>query len=186
MGFGGYDRKLPVICNLFSILKDFAMKKLILFTLVMTLAACQKESTIADQPDLTTVVSQRGNKNHPVPFHAEFASQMVTIPPQPNPAVCGMGFPVLHIDQTLSGNATHMGNISGTMSSCANVSTSPPTISDRRFELQAANGDWLYIVEFIIVGGTGRFEDATGSVTGYFEVTGPGQFMNYLDGEIQY
>ncbi len=164
------------------------MKKLKFFipvlAIFMALTACQKdninvEEQASDYPEVLAL------KKHPVPFHAEFISTIVA-PPAPNPAICGTGFPVLHISQTLEGNATHMGEITGTISSCANISTNPPTLFNRSFTLEAANGDLLYIFEFVITGGTGRFEDATGSVVGSFVPLGGGQFDTVLDGEIQY
>jgi hypothetical protein len=164
-------------------LKLFAMKKLLLLAIVIMLAACQKDNTIIDQTDLTTAVSERGSKNHPVPFHATFISTVIP-PVAPDLGACGTGYPVLRIYQTLDGNATHMGNITGTISSCLNISTGARF--NRSFTLEAANGDLLYIYEFVITGGTGRFEDATGSVTGTFVPIAPGQFDTVLDGEIQY
>lgn len=164
------------------------MKKLRFFfpilTIFMVFTACQKDNiNVEDQDNAYPQILAL--KKHPVPFHAEFISTVVP-PVAPDPAVCGTGFPVVHISQTLEGNATHMGNINGTISSCANVSTSPPTLFNRSFTLVAANGDLLYIYEFVITGGTGRFEGATGSVVGSFVPLGGGQFDSVLDGEIQY
>jgi hypothetical protein len=155
-----------------------------LFAMFLALTACQKDDLNVEEqtgayPEVLAL------KKHPVPFHAEFISTIIA-PPSPNPAVCGTGFPVLHVSQTLEGNATHMGEITGTISSCANISTNPPTLFNEFFTLEAANGDLLYIDEFVIAGGTGRFEDATGSVVGSFVSLGGGQFEAVLDGEIQY
>lgn len=161
-----------------------------LLSIFMALPACQKEAPLPEsQASPNTVQLEQRQKKHPVPFHAAFISQVVTIPPQPNPEICP-GENVLHIDQTLSGNATHLGNISGTISSCADVSTNPATIYDVKIVFEAANGDLLYFEgssgSFEITGGTGRFDDATGSVTGGFTPIGQGRFDSYLDGEIQY
>lgn len=131
-------------------------------------------------------------KKHPVPFSATFKSKALVVPPQPNPSRCGTGFPIVNVEQTLSGKATHLGRISVTISSCADVSTSPPTFPEGMITLKAANGDFLYFEldpgssEFNIDGGTGRFKYATGRVTASFEVIGLGEFINYLEGEIQY
>ena len=156
--------------------------------------------TIGTQIDATTPedhvdfnFSEAGilaRKKHPVPFHATVVSTLVVFPPQPNPAACGTGLPVLHIDQTLTGNATHMGNVSGTIESCLNVSTSPPFFISGLTTMVAANGDSLFILGFedpyTIDGGSGRFENATGTLTSTFEFISPGVFRNFFDGEIQY
>ena len=160
----------------------------------MIINACQKETHILeDQHDINAEQLEWRAKKHPVPFHAEYLSEWLVFPPQPDPAVCGTGAPVVNLRSSGSGHATHMGNIAASTSSCIDPTTTPPTIFNGEVTLTAANGDELYIFQTIgtqnqleIFGGTGRFEDATGSVTGRFEVIAPGVVMNYLDGEIQY
>ena len=164
---------------------------ILVFTLFgLVLSGCENPMTDGISAEEMEVELRSPKKKHPVPFAATFSSKVLILPPQPNPARCGTGFPLLNVEQTLSGNATHLGKITGTVSSCVDVSTSPPTFPDVKFTLEAANGDLLYI-EGVggpteIVGGTGRFEYATGSVTGSFEATGPGEFLNHLEGEIRY
>ena len=169
------------------------MKKLTyyipLLFLTMALTACQKENIIQDQTDAQPEVLAL--KKHPVPFHAEFVSTVLSA--DPNPEVCdGMEAPVFNLLQSLEGKATHLGKITGSVSSCINP-VPPPTIFNGEVTFIAANGDELYFFQtgplsFDINGGTGRFEDATGSITGFFEriSADPTQFYNEFNGEIQY
>ncbi len=156
--------------------------------MLMALTACQKDNiTVEEQngayPEVLAL------KKHPVPFHAEFISTVLSA--NPNPAVCnGMGAPTFNLLQSLEGNATHMGNITGSISSCI---TPPTTIFNGEVTFEAANGDLLYFEQtgpltFDINGGTGRFEDASGSITGGFVLIGtnPIMFSNEFNGEIQY
>ena len=174
------------------------MKKLKLFIplliIIMVMPACQKENTFEDQVTLNKQVilddqvAEARNPN-PRPFHATIISTFLA-PPQPNPGICGTGFPILHLGQSLTGNATHMGKISGTISACADVSTNPPTFTYGLATFVAANGDTLYILGFEepyqITGGSGRFEDATGALTSTFMMLEPGVFEEIFDGEIYY
>ena len=167
---------------------------LIIFLL---LTACQKDSLVNDLSlKEKNKIETRVKKKHAVPFHATFVSTVSVFPPQPNEEVCGMGAPVFNLLQTLEGNATHMGLISGSISSCIDPTTSPPTIFNQMFTLIAANGDELYLAAsgepggvFDITGGSGRFSDATGTVRGVFqriEGSFPPSFQSSLSGDIQY
>lgn len=146
------------------------------------LAACGAQDSIDDD-----TLSQQSSalKGTSVPFSAEFFSRP-TSPPAPNPLLCGVGFPVFSVVQAGDGKASHLGKVDVSITSCANITTSPPTLSDVVFTLEAANGDSLVIRDFVVEGGTGRFADATGSVTGYYVPAEGGGFINYLDGEINY
>ncbi len=185
------------------------MKKLIFLTplliIFLILTACQKENTLDNQVILDEQVildNQEGEavlrkKKHPVPFHATFISTEDFFGPDP---ICGEGPPPsnLLLTQTLSGNATHMGNISGDISSCADISPlfndppEPPILFNGFTTLVAANGDSLFIVgnanPVMIEGGTGRFDDAAGWVNIFYEEIPPdsGMFESYFEGEIQY
>lgn len=177
-----------------------------LLIIFMILTACQKDNDLEEQIDVISQEeqidisavnlenAQTRRKPHPVPFHATFISTPISF--LPNEDLCGLVGnvgPIGNLIQTLSGNATHMGLISGSISSC--IETNPPgppvNIFNAEFTLMAANGDYLNIVEmeepqpFIINGGSGRFKYASGSVSGSFEII-EGVIHNQLDGRIQY
>ncbi len=169
------------------------MKKLKFFipllALMTALSACQKENLTQEQMDTQPEVLAL--KKHPVPFRAEFVSTVLST--APNPEVCdGMGAPVFNLLQSLEGTATHLGNITGSVSSC--IDPVAGVIFNGEVVFVAANGDELYFFQsgplaFDINGGTGRFEDAMGSITGFFELINPGpplQFYNEFNGKIQY
>jgi hypothetical protein len=181
-----------IIAGICSPLKFFIMKKLKFFipllAILMALTACQKENIVEDQTQNQEVFKL---KKHPVPFHAEYISTVLST--NPNPEVCdGMGAPVFNLQSTLEGTATHMGNIIGSISSCIDPTTNPATIFNGEVVFEAANGDLLYIFggsnPLEINGGTGRFENATGWVNSTFELIGtnPLTFSETMDGEIQY
>ena len=172
------------------------MKKLKLFIplliILMVLPACEKENTFEDQVTLNEQVifddqvAEARNLNLR-PFHATFTSTVVSF--QPNPEVCGEDSPARNLIQSVSGKATHMGNISGSISSCVIPKV---IIFNAEITLVAANGDELFFERsgpgaFEINDGTGRFAGATGSVIGSFVVIVPGSvFTGQLDGRIQY
>lgn len=168
------------------------MKKLKFFApiliILMMLTACQQENIFEDQIDLIPGESEvELRSQNPVPFHASFTSTVVSI--LPNPEECGEDSPALHLVQSVSGNATHMGNISGSVTSCVIPLV---IIFNGKVTLIAANGDELFFEQtgpgaLEIIGGTGRFDEASGSVTTSFEVIVPGSvFSSQFDGEIQY
>ena len=91
---------------------------------------------------------------------------------------------------TGSGNATHLGKIKGTALDCINPTTTPTSFtspmsyaySSTKVVFTAANGDMLYLAyagtltaqasgphviagHFVITGGTGRFQGASGGGT---------------------
>ena len=144
------------------------------------------------QSDL--MLSQK--KKHPVPFRASWIATATAWPPQPNEEKCGVGFPVVNFQSSGEGNALHLGSIEAMVSSCVDTSTNPVTIYDAKLTMIAANGDELYLQgsgeqgsTFEILGGTGRFENATGYFTGTFQpIQGSFPPSNYVEGtgEIQY
>ena len=176
------------------------MKKISFFMpllfIALAFSACQKENMFDEKaPYLPDVTQEMQKKKHPVPFRSTYTSAPLVFPPQPNADVCGVGDPVFNFLQSGSGNATHMGCIDVYISSCIDPTTTPFTIFNGEVTFTAANGDLLYFTQdeddptlFNIVGGTGRFDDATGWVIASFEPTGSGptEFINYMDGEIQY
>lgn len=132
-----------------------------------------------------------------VPFKA--ALQGVGTPPAPSP-LCD---DLLLTELSVHGTATHLGLLTGSQSHCLNPATG--AFSNGNFNYTAANGDHLlgtysgFLVptpdptifeitgSFDIVGGTGRFANATGSgtPTGSVQVT-TGDFVLNLGGSISY
>lgn len=167
-----------------------------LLAFLIMLIACQEDSLVPETLSNEDFKIETRAKKHPVPFHATFVSTAAVFPPLPNEDVCGTGEPVFNILQTLEGHATHMGLISGTTSACVDPTTTPFTLFNSFITLIAANGDELYFEvpglytgTLDIVGGTGRFLNATGIVSGGFEeIEGsfPPSFNNTFDGNIQY
>jgi hypothetical protein len=167
-----------------------------LLIIFLILTACQKDSVILETLSLDESKIEARAKKHTVPFYTTFVSTVTIFPPQPNEEVCGVGAPVFNLVQTLEGNATHMGLMTGSISSCINPTTLPPTLFNVQMTLIAANGDELHLETqgvdtgtIDIVGGTGRFDGATGIVSGSFqpiEGSFPPSFHNELEGEIQY
>ena len=177
-----------------------AMKKMnlqIIFMMTfMIFISCQKDSLVESKLSPEDAKIETRAKKHPVPFQASFVSTVSVFPPQPNVEVCEVDAPVFNLRQTIEGNASHMGHISGSISSCIDPTTFPPTIFNAKMTLIAANGDALHLEgsgalgsTFEVVGGTGRFDDATGSAIGVFqpiEGSFPPSFQSALAGEIQY
>ena len=106
---------------------------------------------------------------------------------------------LLQIDIAGSGKATHLGNFDVNLTNCTNLST----VFMISGYLTAANGDEIYTYNvgqgmdddgpyllFMIDGGTGRFEDASGEIRLYevIEFTSPtgGIFSNRGLGTITY
>jgi hypothetical protein len=120
-------------------------------------------------PTIKSFVNLNGTlRIRPMPFRASFTSQVTPFPSGPNPSVCP-GAGVINIQQQGSGRALHMGRITTTISSCA---IPGQRIYDAEFVLTAANGDELYLlaseatgetIDYVVTGGTGRFENARGS-----------------------
>jgi hypothetical protein len=165
------------------------------FFVTLLVFGCQKDATLTDVAQLKHRQMEH-RINHPVPFRASFISTVLVFPPDPNVEECGFGPPVLNLRQTLEGHATHMGVISGSISSCINFATG--MFVGARMTLIAANGDELYlelsdepvpVPPLDIAGGTGRFLYATGRVMGSFELISElptPTFQNDLEGHILY
>lgn len=146
------------------------------------LAGCDKtgEFTVVDNPEL-----KKGQVEVTVPFTASFTGDYVYLyfKGQEGMGECGEEF-YCRVGVEFQGNGTHLGKFTGYFDFCACGPGGKygPTVS----EMIAANGDILYVScegyvkggrlpdhpehvvsywrsPFIILGGTGRFEGATGS-----------------------
>ncbi len=155
------------------------------------LPACEQDNVLDEPIDFISENFDDVERNqNPRPFHAEYTSEFAQ-PPGPNAAICGTGtpLPIWHLQRTIfEGNATHMGNIIGSISSCFDINTF--TLFNGEVVLVAANGDTLLIFGSInpltIDGGSGRFEDASGWVNAEYEEIGDGVNIAFWDGEIVY
>ncbi len=171
-------------------MKNFKFLFLVLLIFAI-LPACEQDNVLDEPTDFISENFDDVERNqNPRPFHATFISGF-TQPPAPNASVCGTGSPapIWHLVQSIfEGNATHMGNISGSISSCLDLNTF--TFISSLTTIVAANGDTLLITgtidPFPIDGGSGRFEDASGWVIADYEEIEDGVFSNDWNGEILY
>lgn len=134
---------------------------------------------------LLTVAPQSARAGHAIPFHANFITQITTV----------LEFPILHVTVESRGNATYMGaTTADTTDQIVNMIDGSGSAT---YTLTAKNGDTLILSlivpiggtinvdggvlfsgTYTIIGGTGRFEGATGS--GVFG--GSGFFINETEG----
>jgi hypothetical protein len=153
---------------------------------VMILAACNSSSDELASPGVSTPISQRSEQARA--FHANLSGALNI---ESAPTACTGLFPLSVVDYFVSGNATHLGNLDASSflhhDDCnVDVATFLLT-SSVSGHLVAANGDWIeytgldtvnifnYATEsgpngpftgtWTITGGTGKFEDASGSFT---------------------
>ena len=163
------------------------MKNLTFIALsILLLAACQTSSDEMVSPGVSPVDQRSPN---PRPFQATLTG---TVDFNSAPTPCHEFIPIAAFDYAVSGNATHLGNLNASLSilhhdECdldLDALTLTTVVSG---ELVAANGDLItytgvdvidvfnFVTEsgpngpitgtWTITGGTGRFEDATGSIT---------------------
>lgn len=165
------------------------------------LTACTGEKPIEPNPDLPTV---HFKKKHPVPFTANFSTQ----PMPPLADRCGAEDPDFYTSYHQgNGKAKHMGNIFVSATFCQSYSN-PYLTLDAQWEFEAANGDFLFLNvpltvmswitfpihiqgdgEFVVTGGTGRFDGATGEGTVHWtRLLDPAgePVIATFDGEIMY
>ena len=161
------------------------MKNLSLIAVcVLFMTACQQGDEIVS-PSGELRMDQRSNQARP--FHADLSGSLNFNSP---PTACTGDAPLALLDYHMSGNATHMGELDETSflhhDDC-NLSISEFLLTTSvSGELVAANGDVVYysgddvidVFNFLtgsgpngpitgvwtITGGTGRFEDASGTI----------------------
>ena len=159
---------------------------------VCFLLSCKKESL----PDLTSSLDSANARmnEEKVPFSASYITRLQTL----------AGPPILHHRVTGTGKATHLGNSTFLANAFVNLTTAPPFSVQGTSVFTAANGDEFYtaytgtsspngdgtttaVLNNNITGGTGRFDNASGSFVGR-TVANPIQptgFITY-EGNISY
>lgn len=164
------------------------MKNLSLIALLlMTLASCQQADELAS-PDVSSKISQRAQQQTR-PFEATFSGGLN---PASAPTACSGDLqPLALLDYYISGNATHFGNLKSASNlhheNCDLSFTTAQLTTSVSGQLVAANGDMIFYTgddvvnvfnlltasgttgeingTWTITGGTGRFEEASGSFT---------------------
>ncbi len=139
--------------------------------------SCKKDASSLLENRSATLESKsaaaNSTKSKAVPFKGEYATTVQVL----------SGPPMLRQRITGTGHATHLGRSSFVALSTVNLTTAPPFGVSGTAIFYAANGDEFYttftgtstpigggrsnvVVNHTITGGTGRFEDASGSFTG--------------------
>ena len=164
------------------------MKNLSLIALfVMLLASCQQGDDLAT-PNASSKIAQRAQQQTR-PFEATFSG---ALNPNSAPTVCSGDLqPLALLDYFISGNATHLGLLGASSNlhhvNCDLSFATALLTTAVSGQLVAANGDVIYYTgddvvnvfnlltasgttgtiegTWTITGGTGRFEDASGSFT---------------------
>ena len=133
--------------------------------------SCQKETLSPDEEIASSLNINKGNKENPVPFIGDYVTTAEFLQGPAVQRITGVG------------QATHLGQNTFVANATVNFSTPPPFAIAGTATFTAANGDKFYTrftgtstptgngtsrgdIYHIVVGGTGRFENATGSLTG--------------------
>ena len=160
-------------------------KILLLMTVFSIIAACNKTDELGFDEELTDISLKKAQVMVTVPFEATFTGDYVYIYFRPNEEMeeCDEIF-FCRVGVEFQGTGTQLGKFTGYFDFCACGPGGQygPTVS----EMVAANGDILYVSSeghvkggrlpdhpehvvsywrdpFVILGGTGRFEGATGA-----------------------
>ncbi|HEU5054174.1 MAG TPA: hypothetical protein VFT78_13735 [Hanamia sp.] len=171
------------------------MKRNIIFALILiisvNLLSCKKENAVNNEQPSTISNLQSGNNS--------LRENPVTRPLKGTFTIAGQvlqGPPNLHQILTGQGNATHLGNMSFSSDVYVAVTGAPPFQVNGTAVFTAANGDQFFTsvsglstpadevvarINHTITGGTGRFENASGS----FNATTIGHTVT-LEGQISY
>jgi len=186
------------------------LKILFLMAVISLVAGCNKtdEFVIDDSVELKSAQPQKVT----VPFEANLLGEIASIDWEAQECI-EEGYFVRVIVET-TGNATHMGNVSLTFNFCSggapdpNIEGSKYTYAGSTADLIAANGDVLYLsfddgivmngrtdehpddvyeywrTPVSVLGGTGRFEGATGDLSSDDYVTTDDQTHHRFYGKI--
>jgi hypothetical protein len=162
----------------FSITKKYKMKKqLFLFSAILVsliLVSCQKDISTKQNTNSEIATASSNAKATPAkPFKGEYTTtvQVLSGPPQLRQRITGIG------------HATHLGESSFVANNTITIAPPPPFLATGTTVFVADNGDEFYtsfngsstpgpngtsivVVHHTIIGGTGRFSDATGIFAG--------------------
>ena len=133
--------------------------------------SCQKETLSAGEEMAASMKSNKGSHENAVPFTGDYVTTAQFLQGPAVQIITGIG------------QASHLGQSTFIANATVNFSTPPPFAIAGTAVFTAANGDQFYtrftgtntptgngtsrgIINHTIVGGTGRFETATGSLTG--------------------
>ena len=143
----------------------------VLLVACIFMISCQKETVIKEEEISSFANSNKGNHENPVPFRGDYITTAEFLQ---GPAVQRI---------TGRGEATHIGQSMFVANATVNFSTPPPFAIAGTATFTAANGD-KFFTQFIgtstptgngtsrgdiyhtVIGGTGRFQNATGTLTG--------------------
>lgn len=160
--------------------------------LLLLAAGCHTETLVDVRGDDAGPGMDKRGTVKLVPFHMNSIGTEVEFGPHPD---CPEG--TLRLIGAGTGIGTHIGKVTYALRHCADPNATPRRFFGGRARQFAANGDelWLdYEGYFVsptqwemtetIVGGTGRFEHATGTVMGYGDQMPDGNWSVYEVGEI--
>lgn len=133
--------------------------------------SCQKETLSTEEEIASSMHSNKGNHENAVPFIGDYVTTAVFLQGPAVQIITGIG------------QATHLGQSTFIANATVNFGTPPPFAIAGTAVFTAANGDQFYtqftgtntptgngtsrgVINHTIVGGTGRFENATGSLIG--------------------
>ena len=133
--------------------------------------SCQKETILTEGEIASSKNSNNGNHENAVPFIGDYVTTAVFLQGPAVQRITGVG------------QATHLGQNTFVANATVNFGTPPPFAIAGTTTFTAANGDEFYTqftgtstptgngtsrgdINHTVVGGTGRFEHATGSLTG--------------------
>jgi hypothetical protein len=160
--------------------------------LTFSMIGCQEESALNANVSPDDAIASRSP--NALPFHGTFETVSTVIAPPP----------MLQQEISGSGQAPHLGQSTFTASSSVNMTGAPPFALNGTAVFVAANGDELWAcftgtvtpngqgandvaIDYTVTGGTGRFDDASGSFTGStVAVPGLQDGELTLDGTISY
>ena len=148
--------------------------------------SCQKETLSPGEEIASSVNSNNVNHENPVPFIGDYVTTAEFLQGPAVQRITGVG------------QATHLGQNTFVANATVNFSTPPPFAIAGTSTFTAANGDKFYtqftgtatptengtsrsIINHTIIGGTGRFENVTGCLTGIsiFNAANPTNTVSY-------
>ena len=137
----------------------------------VSLFSCQKETLSAGEEIASSMNANKGNHENAVPFTGDYVTTAQFLQGPAVQIITGIG------------QAAHLGQSTFVANATVNFSTPPPFAIAGNAVFTAANGDQFYtqftgtntptgngtsrgVIYHTVTGGTGRFENATGTLTG--------------------